>query len=87
MLAVAYIFCVSYTDQMVVMFCETQKPKGMVFKTKNFCNNGDKLDPAIGKTAISQFLFWKYVGHLQVKTREMPFPPKLAKVLRKILAA
>lgn len=29
----------------------------MVFKLKNFCPDGDKLDPAMRKTAISHFLF------------------------------
>lgn len=41
-LAVTSAFCVSYTDNMVVMFCEAQDPKGMVFKIKNFSNDGDK---------------------------------------------
>lgn len=47
MLAVASAFCVSYPDKMVVMFCETQHPKGIVSKMKNFSNYGDKLDLAI----------------------------------------
>lgn len=32
---------------MVVMFCEAQDPEGMVFKMKNFSNDGDKNDLAI----------------------------------------
>lgn len=42
-----HLLALSCTDKMVVMFCETQDPKGMVFKMKNFGNDGDKLDLAI----------------------------------------
>lgn len=55
MLAVASALS-SCKDKMMV-FCETQDPKGMVFKMKNFSNDGDKLDLAIKQDcSISVFI-------------------------------
>lgn len=55
------------------------------FQNENFCNYEYKLDPAIKKTAISLFS-GSMLAICRLKWRNAEFPPKLPKVLRKILA-
>lgn len=80
MLAVASVFSVV----VVVMMCPS---KGMVFKMNNFSNGGDKLDLAIKRDYSISVSILEVLSICRLKQRNANFPPRLAKVLRKILAS
>lgn len=87
-LAVASAFCVSYTDKMVEMFCETQEPRRMVFKVKNFSNDGDKTWSG-HKMRLQYFSFYSgsVLAICRLKQRNVQCSPKLGTVLMKIVTS